>query len=277
MEKNLIYLLVFVLFSCKISEPSKKKWDYGSYAFADSTMSSLLCRSSKCLREVQVIDSIEIIHIESKSCFLPYKLTQMRNLKYMSILSSKIRVDKSIKGLPYLKTLWILSAPISKSAQCWFIESPQLELLSVDFVENIKVLDKIAQMKQLKRLQVGIQFFDSLPKSMENLENLERLDASHYDSLKVMKFPKFISKLTKLRRLRLKVDLSDNLQYLNGLDSLVYLRVYSFEKFDTQYHQLKEIKNLKRIAFEKELTQEQLQKLKVLLPKVNIGAIYHDN
>lgn len=277
MEKNLIYLLVFILFSCKISEPSKKKWDYGSYSFADSTMSNLWCSSYKCLQEVQVIDSIEIIHIASRSCFLPHKLIQVKKLKYMSIESRKIRVDKNIKGFPSLKTLWILSAPISKPTQCWFIESPQLELLVVDFVESIKVLDKIAQMRQLKRLQVGIRFFDSLPKSMENLENLERLDASHYDSLKVMKFPKFISKLTKLRRLYLTVDLSDNLQYLNGLDNLDYLRVYSFEKFDTQYHQLKNLKNLKRIAFEKELTQEQLQKLKILLPQVNIGAIYHDN
>jgi hypothetical protein len=223
------------------------------------------------------MDSIQTMDIYVKSCFLPYEVTIMQNLKYLVVASNRLKVDKNIKGFPYLKTLWILRTPISKPAQCWFIESPQLELLVVDFVESIKVLDKIAQMRQLKRLEVGIQFFDSLPKSMENLENLERLDASHYDSLKVMKFPKFISKLTKLRRLYLTVDLSDNLQYLNGLDNLDYLRVYSFEKFDTQYHQLKNLKNLKRIAFEKELTQEQLQKLEILLPQVNIGAIHHDD
>jgi hypothetical protein len=279
MNKTLnILLLLITLYSCKSTEPKLwvKNWDYKHYEFNDSTMHILRCYNCKVLKKVAKIDSVETMDIYEKTCFLPYEVSQMRNLKYLAFFVDKLKVDKKIKELPYLKTLWFWGsgAAISKTAQCWFIKAPNLELLSIDFIDNPKVLEKIAEMKHLKYLQIGIRFFDSLPKSIQNLKNLERLRVGYFvgdePSPKAMQFPKFISQLTKLKELHLSADLSDNIQYLDGLNDLKTLSMFSFEKFDSQYLELKKFEKLEHIDFDKTLSLEQWKKIKKNLPNIKI-------
>lgn len=277
MNKTLnILLLLISLYSCQSTEPKLwvKNWDYKHYEFHDSTMRVLSCYNCKVLKKVAKIDSVETMDIYDKNCFLPYEVSQMKNLKYLTFFSHKLKIDKNIKELPYLKTLLILGVSLSKPSQCWFIESPKLELLAIDFIDDVKVLEKIVEMKHLKTLQIGIRFFDSLPKSIQNLKNLESLSVGYFvgdePSPKAMQFPKFISQLTKLKELHLSADLSDNIQYLDGLNDLKRLSMFSFEKFDSQYLELKKFEKLEHIDFDKTLSLEQWKKIEKNLPNIKI-------
>lgn len=263
-------LSLITLFSCRNTERLLVKGLENPIG-GDSTRFSVYCTDCKTLKGIAKADTSESIHITTKSCFLPYEITLTKNLKYLSIFNHKLKVDKRIKGFLNLKTLWITGEHFSKPSQCWFMESPNLELLAVDFVTDIKVLEKISEMKQLKTLMMGIKNFNTLPNSLENLQDLETLSVGRFDRFhKLIQFPKFIGKMKNLKEININVDLSDNIQYLESLNNLKILSVYSFKKFDSQYLELQKFSQLKEIIFYKKLSKEQLEKLKKILPGTHI-------
>lgn len=135
---------------------------------------------------------------------------------------------------------------------------------------NIKCLDNLSKLKQLKYLRIGDS---SKIESIEPLKNLTNLEVLVIENLKNISDFSLLKVLTNLKFLTLeggmyKKQSVDSFQFLAGLKNLIYLSTAMISSTDMSIDKVFKLKNLKTFNWAFDLTKSEMEKLKEELPNL---------
>ena len=135
---------------------------------------------------------------------------------------------------------------------------------------NIKSLDNLAKLKNLKYLRIGDS---SKIESIEPLLNLTSLEVLVIENFKNISDFSLLKVLTNLKFLTIeggmyKKQAVDSFQFLADLKSLIYLSTAMINSTSKSVDVLFNLKNLQTINWAFDLTKHEMERLKQELPKL---------
>lgn len=135
---------------------------------------------------------------------------------------------------------------------------------------NIKSLDNLSKLKNLKYLRIGDS---SKIESIEPLQNLTNLEVLVIENFKNISDFALLKVLTNLKFLTIeggmyKKQNIDSFQFLADLKNLIYLSTTMINTTNKSVDTVFELKNLKTLNWAFDLTKSEMEKLKQELPNL---------
>jgi hypothetical protein len=135
---------------------------------------------------------------------------------------------------------------------------------------NIKSLDNLSKLKNLKYLRIGDS---SKIESIEPLQNLTHLEVLVVENFKNISDFALLKVLTNLKFLTIeggmyKKQNVDSFQFLADLKNLIYLSTTMINSTDKSVDTVFKLKNLKTLNWAFDLTKSEMEKLKQELPNL---------
>lgn len=175
--------------------------------------------------EIGLLESLEQLILYSNALdALPDELTHLQNLQYLNLHSNNIRDLSEVYALPQLQKLILRGNTFSKKEFGQIAQLEQLKYLDIRRCGVTRIPEEFSQLSQLQALNASANYIRQLPESVGGLGKLEYIDLRLNSSLKWDKILPQLAQLPLLTHLDLSQyslrDLSPKISAMKQLRTL---------------------------------------------------------